>query len=183
MTKQNMLSFINKVRKDILALGADLAPLNRVTFHRRKAPIGLCLYNEKHKNGCIIEFSNVLLTLDDESIHETVAHELLHTIKNSIGHDKVFMKYAKKLNAIYGLNIGKYMSRHILNDEIKHKLYNYVVKCKDCGEPVGYIRKAEIVRELLSKNKKHGYYCPYCDSSHLEIDFESSRLSYSEMMR
>ena len=183
MTQQNLLSFINKVRKDIVALGADLAPVEGVIFRRRVSPIGLCLYGDKKKIGCILEFSKKLLELDEEAIHETVAHELLHTIKGSIGHDKKFMKYAKMLNEKYGLDIGEYMSPHIVQEGIKHHLYNYVVTCDDCGESIGYVRKAIVVKELLETGEAPDYCCPFCGRRHLSIDLVSSRLNKNEMTK
>lgn len=170
MKKENLLSFVYKVRNDILDLGAKMLPVDGIEFQKRWVmTMGKCLCYRKRDPFCVIRFSENLLKLSDQSIHEIVAHELLHSVKGTKGHDKKFMSYAKKMNEKYGLHIQAYISDETIEDIAAHGLYKYIVECRSCGSKVGYLQKANVVKALLDGKKASGYSCPCCGKRVLKL--------------
>lgn len=139
MTEKQFMSYLKKVKREVRRLGADLVPIDSVKFVNRANPMGLCLYYDGSYPYCSLEFADVLLQLDEVSIHETIAHELLHCIRDSVGHGPLFKKYAALVNEKYGLDIDTYTSLHIVNDTMRHRIFNYVVRCTKCGNRIGYV--------------------------------------------
>ncbi len=174
MTEKQFMSFLKKVKREIRRLGADLVPISSVKFVNRFNPVGLCLYYGGSYPTCSLEFAVILLQLDEISIHEIIAHELLHCIRDSAGHDPVFKKYAALVNEKYGLEIGTYTSRHVENDALRHRLFQYVVQCTKCGNRIGYMRKDEAVRKLIRYGEARGYCCPFCGNRKLALDEKRS---------
>ena len=170
MTEKQFMSYLKKVKREVRRLGADLVPIDSVRFVNRANPMGLCLYYDGSYPYCSLEFADVLLQLDEVSIHETIAHELLHCIRDSVGHGPLFKKYAALVNEKYGLDIDTYTSLHIVNDTMRHRIFNYVVRCTKCGNRIGYMRREEIIRKLIRHGEARDYYCPYCGKNRLELE-------------
>ena len=174
MTEKQFMSFLKRVKREIRRLGADLVPINSVKFVNRSNPVGLCLHYGGAYPYCSLEFADMLLQLGEVSIHEIIAHELLHCIRDSAGHDPVFKKYAALVNEKYGLEIGTYTSRHVENDALRHRLFHYVVQCTKCGNRIGYMRKDKAVRKLIRYGEARGYCCPFCGNRKLVLDEKRS---------
>ena len=170
MTEKQFMSYLKKVKREVRRLGADLVPIDSVRFVNRANPMGLCLYYDGSYPYCSLEFADVLLQLDEVSIHETIAHELLHCIRDSVGHGPLFKKYAALVNEKYDLDIDTYTSLHIVNDTMRHRIFNYVVRCTKCGNRIGYMRREEIIRKLIRHGEARDYYCPYCGKNRLELE-------------
>ena len=170
MTEKQFMSYLKKVKREVRRLGADLVPIDSVKFVNRANPMGLCLYYDGSYPYCSLEFADVLLQLDEVSIHETIAHELLHCIRDSVGHGPLFKKYAARVNEKYGLDIDTYTSLHIVNDTMRHRIFNYVVRCTKCGNRIGYMRREGIIRKLIKHGEARDYCCPYCGKGKLELE-------------
>ncbi len=170
MTEKQFMSYLKKVKREIRRLGADLVPIHSVKFVNRDNPIGLCLYYGGPYPSCGLEFSNILLQLDEISIHEIIAHELIHCIRDSGGHGEIFKKYAALVNEKYGLEIDTYTSRHIIDDALRRRIFNYVAVCTECGEKIGYMRREEVIRKLIKHGEAPEFCCPYCGKRRLALD-------------
>lgn len=170
MTEKQFMSYLKRVKREVRRLGADLVPIDSVKFVNRTNPLGLCLYYDGPHPFCDLEFADILLQLDEGSIHETIAHELLHCIRDSVGHGPIFKKYAALVNEKYGLEIDTYTSLHIVNDAMRRRIFNYVVRCTKCGNRIGYTRREEVVRKLIKYGEARAYCCPYCGKRKLELE-------------
>ena len=170
MTEKQFMSYLKKVKREIRRLGADLVPIDSVKFVNRANPVGLCLYYDGSYPFCSLEFSDILLQLDEVSIHETIAHELLHCIRGSVGHGPIFKKYAALANEKYGLEIDTYTSQHLINDAMRHRIFNYVVSCTKCGNKIGYMRKEKVVRKLIRNGEAPEFCCPCCGKRKLVLE-------------
>ena len=170
MTEKQFMSYLKRVKREVRRLGADLVPIDSVKFVNRTNPVGLCLYYGGAHPFCALEFADILLQLDEVSIHETIAHELLHCIRDSVGHGPIFKKYAALVNEKYGLEIDTYTSLHIINDAMRRRIFNYVVRCAKCGNRIGYSRREEVVRKLIKYGEARNYCCPYCGQRKLKLE-------------
>ena len=70
----------------------------------------------------------------------------------------------------YGLEIDTYTSLHIINDAMRRRIFNYVVRCTKCGNRIGYTRREEVVRKLIKYGEARSYCCPYCGKRKLELE-------------
>ena len=85
--------------------------------------------------------------LPDETIGETIVHELIHTVKDSEGHDKTFKYWASIANKKYNMNIGTYASNNEIEAFRKIVKPLYKTTCSNCGANTGvYYRASKIIK-------------------------------------
>lgn len=67
-------------------------------------------------------------------IDSVMAHELLHCVKESKGHDKMFKSLMKQVNEIAPFEIHQYSNNTIEGNDELLQTYKYVAKCDTCGK-------------------------------------------------
>lgn len=128
--------------------------------------ISFTLSNAKRRLGqCVskkyINISKWLLEVaSDKEIKNAIIHEIIHTFKDTKGHDYKWKWYANKVNSfgVYNItrlaNVQKIMNNNGI-DENKQKdilNYRYEIECKKCGT-VYYKRK--IMSNTILQYKNH----------------------------
>lgn len=111
-------------------------------------------FNKHH-----IEISPWVMELKDNTIKNTIIHELIHCIPYCNNHGTEFKKYSSLINTNYGYDISRvgnkkkdFEKSNIEFNEVKN--YNYKVICKGC--------KQEFYRQRLSRNFTRRYRCAKC---------------------
>lgn len=120
---------------------------------RAKARWGQCKWTRR--NGHIIKCDiNINADLLDErnpldTLHQTIYHELLHTIDDCQGHKGLWKEYAEKVNRITGLNIQRCNSAQELG-VVAHNTNStqpkYMVWCPCCNRRNYYKRATKLVK-------------------------------------
>ena len=93
----------------------------------------------RSKNYSVISINRHLLNYDDKIIIEVLIHEILHTLKDTRGHNKKWQYYANKINEnteykvvtrgnIEGVDLG----------------YRYKLMCSHCGLIYGFFRMTKL---------------------------------------
>lgn len=110
-------------------------------------------------NTHYIEISLWVMELEDNTIKNTIMHELIHCIPYCNNHGTEFKKYASLINNNYGYDVSRVgnKKKDFENSNIEYKEvenYNYKIVCKNC--------KQEFYRQRLSRNFTLKYRCGKC---------------------
>lgn len=122
---------------------------------KAKTRNGRCSY----RNGsCIIGISDYMFETNDFEIMTTLIHEILHTFKDTKGHDYMWKWYAKQISDNTEYQITR--CRTILSVE---KKYKYEITCEHCGKIYN--------RHRIEYNKwtNHYYRCGKCKHNKFRI--------------
>lgn len=125
----------------------------RVTFNNRKRAFGVC-----HHGNEEIQLSSVLIpVMSEESIKETIIHEIAHALTKGHGHDNVWRRKCIELGGT-GNRVGG-------NEKFKdgeegrldfHKANSkYTLTCPTCGYQS--FRNRQLKRSCSCPNHGHGY--------------------------
>ena len=125
---------------------------------RAKSRWGKCSYN-RLTDTYTIEISDMLVAdnVSDMALANTLAHEMLHTVKGCMNHGKEWKRLADIMNAEYGYNIQRATSaseKGIKEAEStrKEETYHYIIHCENCNATWRYMRYCSIVK-ACEKNK------------------------------
>lgn len=154
---KNLKNFVTECTNDIESLGIELGNIKKVEINSRaKSRWGRC---SKRADGYYIQISDRLLNDDvsDDALKNTIAHELLHTIKGGMCHTGEWKKASDLLNSVYDYSI-----KRVTSSEEKgiHKEFNvdykYVLRCCSCGHEYRYHKFTKTVQRI-----KLGYTSTY----------------------
>lgn len=131
-TKEERLKRLYKNAYDIViqCIGEDVVKqqarkVDDVVIDRAKRRNGECRYIY---GRCVIGISNHMFETNDYEITTTLIHEILHTFKDTRGHDYKWKWYANKINEQTDYNITR--CRTIVGHT---KQYKYEITCENCG--------------------------------------------------
>lgn len=123
-----------------------------------------------------IYLNPALMSMNNDSILNTLTHEYLHTIDTEnghTGHTGLFKIYANIINQKYGMNISRLASHKESNDfmtmGINMGVYHYKVTCVDCGQTVCFRNKSKIVKQLLQYPNHEGQTTFRCNTCHNDV--------------
>ena len=89
-------------------------------------------------NKHVIEISKWVFDLNDETIKNTIMHEIIHCFPYCNDHGKQFKSYAKYINFKLGYNISrlgnKQQDYENSNVQYEEKEFKYTIKCIRCGK-------------------------------------------------
>lgn len=114
-----------------------------------------------------ISLNEYLENCKDQTIKNTIAHELIHTINNCDNHKNWFKYYANKISK-YGYDVTRttndkdfkeFRNNIKQNKQSINKQHIYKVTCLACGRTVLRTRKINV----------NNYICPVCDG-HLKLE-------------
>ena len=155
--------------KEIKEVGIELK--DQVTYRvgKAKSRYGCCI----RKN--IVEISSWVFELEEKDIKNTIIHELLHTLKDTKGHNSKWNYYARLMNNRYDYNISRVgNSRHDFNkagkteeDSVEIMNYKYKKTCKTCGN-VHYWHRA--TQRKIQAYKQGNCTCGKCKGRNFKIE-------------
>ena len=136
---------------DVHNLGILTGKINSVTVDTRaKKRWGLTRKNPDGTFDININVSLLYDTTDDWATKNTVAHEILHTVKGCFDHKALWQEYANRMNAAYGYNIKRCTSFAEKGLEpvgrIRNEEYKYTLTCTCCGGKHYYKRLSKAVQ-------------------------------------
>lgn len=109
---------------------------------RPKARYGMCVL----KNGVYtIEISEFLLDAPERLCRDTLAHEILHTCRGCMNHQKKWKQYANLMNNAYGYDI-KTKCPPIAGTEACRESVKHILKCALCGREYARRRRSKLIK-------------------------------------
>ena len=116
---------------------------------------------------CKLDFAAALLQMDNDSILNTILHEIAHTVVGSNGHDLLWWKAVNTFSHLYGMKIGQYASQE---ETVKLHQFSsrWVIKCKHCGATWERFTKSSIVKGCLKGRCTCGCGSHEFDVQHIE---------------
>jgi len=159
---KNLNAIVEECRLDIESLGIELGNIKEVTINTRAAS----RWGQCRKRGGVyyIDISASLLTddIDDMATKNTVAHELLHTIKGGMKHTGEWKAAAEKLNAVYGYHIKRCTSSEEKGIEVAadSAKYKHIIYCTGCGAKIYYQKDSKVVTSVKMGSTR--YRCGLC---------------------
>ena len=161
---RDLMKFAAECTAALDRLGIRYAKNIRFSVNTRATSrLGLC---RKKGNQYEIEISHLLLDerTPEDSLLDTLFHELLHTCYGCMKHTGRWKAYADRVNAACGRNIRR--AAAIEDREIPEELLpkaNYLVRCESCGNEYG--------RQKLSPLVTHPerYRCGKCKGKLIRI--------------
>ncbi len=140
MDKQKLLNdtFL-KVKNDLLSLdipiSSEICPIVRLSKAKRQW--GSCKMSKKYgEYKFYISISENCFSEPDyiNFIKNTMAHELIHTVKECFNHGKVFKYYSGVVSKLGYIVTVKSDSKVVKNDAKKFNDANHILKCTVCGQ-------------------------------------------------
>lgn len=149
---------------DVHSLGIVTGKINSITINTRaKKRWGLTRMNPDGSFDISINVSLLRDDLDDMSAKNTIAHEILHTVKGCFDHKALWQSYADRMNKAYGYNIKRCTAASEKGLEpvgrVRHEEYKYSLTCTNCGKVYYYKRAGKAVKY------SEYYRCGRCNSS------------------
>lgn len=115
--------------------------------------------------GFTININAVLLDErnPEESLLNTIIHELLHTCKNCMNHGREWKTLAEKVNRAYHLNVSRTASadqKGIVAETLPEKTVKHRFVCEDCGQIVERQRESDFTKRynLYTCGRCHGHF-------------------------
>lgn len=160
--KKRFDRLIKESRQELKDIGIDIS--NNIRYEidtRSKRRFGLC------EKKSIIKISDFLFEFSDNDIKDTIIHEMLHTLKDTKGHDTKWKWYANKVNKNYPQynisRLGSIKNLATTEDELlKVMNYKYKEVCNGCGNSSYKYKMSDYTRHLLENG---GYRCRKCGCS------------------
>lgn len=122
---------------------------------------GVCKYV---KDGCVIEVSKHLFEVNDKEMITTLIHEILHTFKNTKGHNYKWKWYADKISDNTEYKITR--TRNIEGFDVS-TAYKYIITCEKCGLSTKQQRISK--KRIFALNNKECK-CLKCGSHDFKIE-------------
>lgn len=120
---------------------------------------GLCRYVN---DNCIIEVSKHLFRVDDKKMINTLIHEILHTFKDTKGHNYKWKWYAKRISD----NTEYKIERTGTSEALTVDDYNYLITCVKCGNKNKRLRLSQRSINSFLNNR---CYCTLCHGRDFKI--------------
>lgn len=155
---------------DIHSLGINTGKINSIAINTRaKKRWGLTKMNPDGSFDININASLLRDDLDDMAAKNTIAHEILHTVKGCFDHKALWQSYADKVNRAYGYNIKRCTAASEKGLEpvghVRNENYKYMLTCVDCGGKSYFKRASKAVQH------PEWYRCGRCNGKLKVADF------------
>lgn len=162
---------LNKLYKECLeeldSIGIEYGKIDSITVNTRaKTRFGQCRIvknaKEWENRRYSINISAILLndTVSDESVKNTIIHEILHTCRNSFTHKEQWKRNTYKVKKYLGYDIKRSSSDEEkgIGRLVQDEDYRYIYECPSCGQ---------VVKRMRASNFLDRYKCGRC-----KCDFE-----------
>ncbi len=163
------LSLYSECKKELENLNIPFGRIAELKVSHTLNSYGDCrkisnLYYRIRVNKTLLEEAS------DDSIKNTIIHEMLHTCPDCFNHGKTWQAYANLVNDAYPKycisRLGSYEETHVrLKNENNAK---YVITCKSCGHKYFYYRNCRIVK--LISNNNDLCRCAFCKNNNLSLE-------------
>ncbi|MCQ2491844.1 MAG: SprT-like domain-containing protein [Lachnospiraceae bacterium] len=162
---KNLDLFFRICKKQLDAIKIPYGNIVEVSVNKRfRSTWGRC-HRLADGSGFRIEISGRLLENDvpEESLMQTLIHEIIHTCPNCMNHGAMWKYYADKINQAYGYRVKRTNAPEELEVKARDVDYPYQFQCVRCGQVVK--------RQKMSKFVKYykRYRCGKCGGGFKKI--------------
>ncbi|MBP3705581.1 MAG: SprT-like domain-containing protein [Clostridia bacterium] len=109
---------------------------------RAKKRYGRCIYQQ---GKYTVELSAYLFDASPLTVHEVIAHEVLHACPGCMNHGALWKAYAARMGARYGYKIERTAKEPLVREEAPKA--RYILECVSCG--------MQIPRQKMSRAVEH----------------------------
>ncbi len=162
---------IEECRSILVSLGYVDLIKNKYTVvlnSRAKNRYGQCSY--KGGNNYTISINSLYLQVGNpQNIHNTIMHEVIHSVPGCMNHKEPWKIVAKQvMEAFPNYNITRCGNDNNYHSVVKKQnIYHYTITCPDCGKLNNkYQRRPKCFDSIYLWNE-HRYHCPHCGSYNL----------------
>lgn len=109
------------------------------------------------------------LTTDPVQIHSTIMHEVIHCLEGCWNHKAEFQRWAKIVNAVYGLKVKthsaatEYIAQYVDKDVVR-----WAVFCPQCQQIIARRKRKSALITAIMRNDG-SYQCKACGCKNLEV--------------
>lgn len=136
--------------------------------------LGLCTFKSKNPLTYIITINGPFLKVaKPQDVHDTIMHEVLHTLPGCMDHGEKWQNYAsiiEKYEPCYTISRLGDCAEYKKLFQQKSK---YIITCKGCGHVFYYQRRGRIVNMMIEAKmrgfEKTSAFCPYCKSKDFDL--------------
>ena len=173
---KNLQRLYDETLKDIQALDIPYGIIRKVSVDMgNNKRWGQCRIIKRSPEEVLfsITISKKVLAdnLDDMAAKNTIAHEILHTVRGCFNHGAMWKRYAKLLNSAFGYDIKRTTNSDEKGIAIEDAMVNakYIITCTGCGVKTPYYRKSSIVSSIEQGQKSCR--CARCKSKDFSITY------------
>lgn len=158
-----------EVLEDVMNSGIEVGNITDVTVsYRAKRRFGQCCYR-RADGTYTINISSFILAdgTETQAVKNTIAHEIIHTVKGCMNHGPewkkqaaILMKYHTEYKITRTSSIEEYGIEAAQKTEDE---YRYLYKCTSCGRLVGRNRESNFTRNVSR------YRCGACHGKFVTI--------------
>lgn len=118
--------------------------------------------------------ANHLLWSNPQEVHDTIMHEVLHSMPDCMNHGPKWQMYGKLVQKFEPKYTIERLSTDPTYRQFLQNSAKYSISCKSCGWKVSYQKRTKSIAYLFEKkalglpNVRYG--CPICKSKELEVN-------------
>lgn len=126
-------------------------------------------YRRGNEYQIILNEAYLKLTTDPVQVHSTIMHEVIHCMEGCWNHQAEFQKWAKVVNAVYGLKVKtRSPATEYIAQYVNPKVVRYAIFCPQCKQILARReKKSKIIKSILQGTGE--YMCTQCGCRMLEI--------------
>lgn len=141
---------------------------------RFKRTYGRC---DKRGDNFTIQINEKYLRVaDSKNVHQTIMHEVIHTLPDCFDHGTIWKSVAQKINKEFDFSISRLSHDPNYYSVLKEEKRKYVVFCPDCNKIIARYRTPSTVYKAIcnaQKNKNYKKYrCGICRNLNLIAKIE-----------
>ncbi len=159
-----LMQVISQARSLSIPVSGHIDP-HVVVNTRARTRFGCC---RSAKGRHTIEVSAALLSAEEQSIRQVLAHEVLHTCPGCADHGKRWQHWAALMNNAFGYDIRRAHTPEALGVE-DARTVRYLVVCRQCGKSIARMKRSSLVEHPERYRCKCGgvlfVTCPDSDNS------------------
>lgn len=117
--------------------------------------------------------ANHLLASDPQEVHDTIMHEVLHSMPECMNHGPKWQMYGKMIQKFEPKYTIERLSTDPTYKQFLQSISKYSISCKSCGWKISYQKRTKSINYLFERkaiglpNTRYG--CPLCKSKELEV--------------
>ena len=168
---EEKLERVARKYEDILFEELNIPIAHEIVYRvntRAKKRLGQCKLTNSWLRCFEIEVSSLLLNDDipEETLANTIIHELLHTVEGCMNHGKKWKYYAEEVHDKLGIDIKRLASSSEVGIEPYRptESIKYMFRCNGCGQEIKRRRRSQFVIHY------HNYKCGLCNGNFEKVN-------------
>lgn len=171
ITDKAMLAKLNSYVDGVKSIGIKLLPIEGFYRFDSISALGVCSYSKDGKS--VIIGLNNLLFKDEQSLKNTVLHELCHAeiYAKYDGHGRIWKSVAHRVSRKFNVNITRTTNVKTASSVLSSAITKareakavYRITCETCGNISTRSRASNVTKY------PHQYKCAICNTSTLRVD-------------